>query len=174
MEKLWRRYSLNPSGNKCIAQLVGGPHWREPSVGKLIALEEHLGLDQAYILKAFGKRINHVKSELTACLHKIQSQGKTIAGFGAPAKATTLMYHFGIGPDVINFIVDDSPFKQGLYSPGMHIPVLPSDAIYSKKPDVVVVLAWNFAKPIINNHTRYLEQGGTFIVPLPEVEIIRS
>ena len=84
------------------------------------------------------------------------------------------MYHFGIGPDIIDFIVDDSPLKQNLYAPGLHIPVLPSHAIYDQKPDAVVILAWNFAEPIMKNHTRYLEQGGQFIVPLPEVKLFAS
>jgi len=154
-----------------VAQLKGGPHRVTPSVQALIAREEELGLDRAETLQAFSDKIGRVKAELIALLRDLKSAGGTIAGFGAPAKATTLMYHFGIGPDVIDFIVDDSPLKQGLYSPGMHIPVLPSEAIFSKKPDAVVILAWNFAEPIMRNHARYLEQGGRFIVPLPNVEI---
>lgn len=157
---------------RAVVQLADGPHRREPSVDTLIALEERLGLDRAATLKAFGAKIDAIKSVLTAQLRELKSQGKTVAGFGAPAKATTLMYHFGIGPDVIDFIVDDSPLKQGLFSPGMHIPVLPSAAIYSKKPDAVVILAWNFAESIIRNHGRYLEQGGQFIIPLPTVEVV--
>ncbi len=154
-----------------VAQLKGGPHRVTPSVQALIAREEELGLDRAETLQALGDKIDRVKAELIALLQDLKSQGCSIAAFGAPAKATTLMYHFGIGPDVIDFIVDDSPLKQGLYSPGMHIPVLPSEAIFSKKPDAVVILAWNFAEPIMRNHARYLEQGGRFVVPLPNVEI---
>ena len=81
------------------------------------------------------------------------------------------MHHFCIGPDVIDFIVDDSPLKQGLFSPGMHIPVVPSDAIYKDKPDLLLILAWNFAEPIMANHGKFRDLGGKFIVPLPEVTI---
>ena len=168
------RISSHGGSLRGVAQVAGGPRTVEPSVADLIALEKTLGLDRADTLNAFGARINAVKSELTARLHELKAAGKTIAGFGAPAKATTLMYHFGIGPDIVDFIVDDSPLKQGLYSPGMHIPVLPSSAIYSKKPDAVIILAWNFAEPIMRNHDKYLNQGGTFIVPLPKVKISRS
>lgn len=168
------RISSHGGSLRGVAQVAGGPRTVEPSVADLIALEKTLGLDRADTLNAFGARIDAVKSELTARLHELKAAGKTIAGFGAPAKATTLMYHFGIGPDIVDFIVDDSPLKQGLYSPGMHIPVLPSSAIYSKKPDAVIILAWNFAEPIMRNHDKYLNQGGTFIVPLPKVKIFRS
>ncbi len=157
-----------------IAQLADGPHLADGTVDAMVARENQLGLHEADTLRQFGGKIDAIRDELTAILAALKQAGKTVAGFGAPAKATTLMYHFGIGPDVIDFIVDDSPLKQGLFSPGMHIPVLPSTAIYSKKPDAVVILAWNFAEPIMRNHVRYLEQGGQFIVPLPTVEVVEQ
>ena len=165
------RVSSHGGSLRCVAQLKGGPHAIQSSIGERIDHEQALGLDQEDTLLAFGDKINGVKVQLTALLNDLKDEGKTIAAFGAPAKATTLMYHFGIGPEMIDFIVDDSPLKQGLFSPGMHIPVLPSEAMYSKSPDAIVILAWNFAKPIMRNHAHYLEQGGRFIVPLPSVEI---
>jgi hypothetical protein len=81
------------------------------------------------------------------------------------------MYHFGIGPETIDFIVDDSPWKQGLYTPGLHIPVLPSAAIYERKPDYVIILAWNFAPAIMEKHAGFRQAGGRFIVPIPEIEV---
>ncbi len=81
------------------------------------------------------------------------------------------MYHFGIGGDAIDFIVDDSPLKQGLYSPGSHIPVVASDALYERRPDYVLILAWNFAQAIMDKHSAFLDAGGRFIVPLPELKI---
>jgi hypothetical protein len=108
---------------------------------------------------------------LTAVLKDLKAHGKSIAGFGAPAKATTLMYHFGLGPDVIDFIVDDSPLKQGLFTPGHHIPVLPSAALYERNPGYVLILAWNFAGPIMKNHEKFTRAGGHFIVPLPKVQV---
>jgi hypothetical protein len=112
-----------------------------------------------------------LRDALVDLLTSLIQEGKSIAGFGAPAKATTLMYHFNLGPDIIDFIADDAPLKQGLYSPGLHIPVLSGQAIYDKKPDYVVLLAWNFAPQIMANHPNYLESGGHFIVPLPELRI---
>ncbi|MDA0241506.1 MAG: class I SAM-dependent methyltransferase [Proteobacteria bacterium] len=153
-------------------QHQGGPHAANASVQDLIALEQRLGLDQAATYINFGNAIDARKQELTTLLTAIKADGKRIAGFGAPAKATTLMYHFGIGPKVIDFIVDDSPLKQNLYSPGLHLPVVSSDRLYAEKPDYVVILAWNFAEPIIKNHTKFSDGGGKFIVPLPEVRVI--
>ena len=83
------------------------------------------------------------------------------------------MYHFELGSNILDFIIDDSPLKQGLLSPGLHVPILDSSALYDNSPDAVVILAWNFAEPIMNNHVRYLDQGGQFIVPLPTVEVIK-
>jgi len=165
------RVSSHGGSLRGTAQLAGGPHAVDDSVAAAISSEADLGLHTAETLKRFGAKIDRVRDELTAVLGEMKRAGKRIAAFGAPAKATTLMYHFGIGPDVIDFIVDDSPLKQGLFSPGMHIPVLPSEAIYSKTPEAVVILAWNFAEPIMRNHARYLERGGRFIVPLPKVEV---
>ncbi|MBT7771355.1 MAG: class I SAM-dependent methyltransferase [Rhodospirillales bacterium] len=145
------------------------PWSRDPSVDELIALEAEMKLDDADTLRTFSAQIDAIGADLSRRLRTLKSEGKKIAAFGAPAKATTLMYHFGIGADIIDFIVDDSPLKQNLYSPGMHIPVLPSAALYERNPDAVVILAWNFAEPIMENHAAYLEAGGTFIVPLPTV-----
>jgi SAM-dependent methyltransferase len=154
-----------------IAQKAGGKHPVDASVGELVAMEERLGLDKPETFQAYARRIDALKSELGGLLRKLKSQGKSIAGFGAPAKATTLMLHFGLGPDLIDFIVDDSPLKQGLYSPGQHVPVLASGAIYESKPDYLLILAWNFAPSIMAKHKAYAEGGGHFIVPLPKLEV---
>lgn len=157
---------------RALAQLAGGPHPVEPSVVKFIQREESLGLDKAATLKGFSAKINKLRDELNALLKKLKAEGKRIAAFGAPAKATTLMLHFGIGPEFVDFIVDDSPLKQGLYSPGFHIPVVPSAEIYARQPDYLVILAWNFAEPIIAKHAQFRQNGGHFIVPVPSVRIV--
>ena len=154
-----------------FAQLKGGPRAADGSVDALIALEQRLGLDRAETLAAFGRKIDAVGDSLRALLNDLKKRGKRVAGFGAPAKATTLMIHFGLGPDTIEFIVDDSPLKQGLFSPGLHVPVLSSEAIYARRPDYLLILAWNFARPIMDKHARFAAEGGHFIIPLPSVEV---
>ena len=165
------RVSSHGGSLRAVAQKAGGKRPVSDNVDGLIALERSMGLDKAATYRDFGARIDIVKAELASLLLEKKDQGRSIAAFGAPAKATTLMHHFGIGPDLIDFIVDDSPLKQGLYSPGMHIPVLPSQAIYDRKPDDIVILAWNFAAPIMEKHQAFRQAGGRFIVPLPNVVV---
>lgn len=155
-----------------IAQLKGGPRPVGESVTAAVAEEERRGLDKADTFRAYARQVDALKDELGTLLRGLKAEGKRIAGFGAPAKATTLMYHFGIGPELIDFIVDDSPLKQNLYSPGMHIPVLSSAAIAEKKPDYLLILAWNFARPIIAKSSAFRDAGGKFIIPIPKVEVV--
>ncbi len=154
-----------------IAQLNGGPRPIGASVAEAVANEKRLGLDRAETFERFAERVETLKLELGSRLRGLKAAGHSIAGFGAPAKATTLMYHFDIGPNVIDYIVDDSPLKQGLYTPGLHIPVLPTEQMYARRPDYMIVLAWNFARPIMEKHAAFRDQGSHFIVPLPNVEI---
>ena len=164
------RVSSHGGSLRAVAQKAGGGREGSRSVSELIDLEHKMGLDKAETYRDFGVRIDVLKAELSTLLCEKKAAGRTIAAFGAPAKATTLMYHFGIGPDLIDFIVDDSPLKQGLYSPGMHIPVVPSSMIIERKPDDIVILAWNFAIPIMEKNKDFTESGGQFIVPLPSLE----
>jgi SAM-dependent methyltransferase len=154
------------------AQLTGGPNAVSPHVAELEALERQHGLDKAETFRRFAAKIEGLKVELSSLLKKLKAEGKQIAGYGAPAKATTLMHHFGLGPEFVDFIVDDSPLKQGLYSPGLHIPVLPAASIAERKPDYLLVLAWNFADSIIGKLKDYSAGGGKFIVPVPSVKVI--
>jgi len=166
---------VEPHGGslRAVAKLRGGPAPRQPRVDELIALEARLGLHAPDAFRRLFERVEQRKQELTGLLVRLKAEGKRIAGFGAPAKATTLMHHFGIGPETVEYIVDDSPWKQGLYTPGTHIPIVPSSHLYdaAHRPDAVVILAWNFAESIMQTHKRFHEQGGRFIVPLPTVEM---
>ncbi len=154
-----------------FVQLNGGPHKKSPSVSKAINSELNLKLNQSETFKAYAKIINAMKKELLNLLLDIKSHGKTIAGYGASVGSTTLIYHFNLG-DFLDFLVDDNPAKHNLVSPGLHIPVLPSNVIYEKKPDYVLILAWRYVEPIMQKHQSYLEQGGHFILPLPKIKII--
>jgi SAM-dependent methyltransferase len=155
-----------------IAQLKGGRHQIGPSVEAALAAEDAASLSKFETYVAFASKIDALGQALRSLLANVKQAGHRIAGFGAPAKATTLMYHFGIGPEQIDFIVDDSPLKQGLYTPGLHVPVLDSSAIATRKPDYLLLLAWNFAAPIIARNQRFRDNGGKFIVPLPDLVVV--
>jgi SAM-dependent methyltransferase len=115
-------------------------------------------------IKKLGKDLNKILKEYKAA-------GKSIAIYGTPAKATTLMYALDVDESIIDFAVDDAPLKQGTFTPGKHIPVMPSSAIQEKNPDVLLVLAWNFADSIMDK-CRKSGYKGKFIIPLPELRII--
>jgi len=152
-------------------QIIGGPHKVSTSVNKLIELETKEKLDQPETIKSFATKIKKLKNELGNILTNYKNQGKTIAGFGAARSGTTLITQMGIGK-LLDFIVDDSPEKQGKFTPGDHILVKSTNAIYEKKPDYLFILAWVHAKKIIENNKRYLDEGGHFIICFPEVRII--
>lgn len=166
------RVDTHGGSMRVVAQRDGGPWQRQPTVADLLEDEARSGLDRPSTLRAFGKRIDGLKDELTSVLATLRRSGERIAGFGAPAKATTLMHHFDLGPDIIEFIVDDSPRKQGLLTPGLHVPVLPVAALYERRPQNLLVLAWNFADSIRLRHSRFVSEGGRMIIPLPKIEVV--
>jgi len=165
---------ISPQGGsiRVMVQKRGGAIERDSSVGALIALEHELELDKAETLFKFDRKISQVRDKLQKLLSSLKEDGKTIAGFGAPTKATTLMAHFGLDETLLDFIVDDNPLKQGLFTPTTHIPVLSADELYERKPDYLLILAWNFAEPIMKMHQKYRDEVGQFILPMPEPEII--
>jgi hypothetical protein len=155
-----------------VVQLAGGPRRVEPSVAAFIEGEQRIQLDRPDAFHRLARQVEGFKAELLGLLRRLKKEGKRIAGFGAPAKTTTLMYCLGFEPGLVDFIVDDSPLKQGLYTPGMHIPVVPAQELYDRRPDYVVILAWNFARAIVQKHAAFRDGGGRFIIPLPKVEIV--
>ena len=157
---------------RVISQLKGGKYTISSSVERLIKEEKILGLDSLVTYQKFSENIYDVGKKLKQVLKEIKLQGKSIIGYGAPAKATTLMHHFEIGEDIVDFIVDDSEWKHYLYTPGKGIPIVPQNFIRDKNPDYILILAWNFSKSIIEKNSEFKSKGGKFIIPLPEVKIV--
>lgn len=164
---------IEPQGGsiRVMAQKAAGKRRRDETVDALIALEHDLGLDRASTVAGFGDRIMVLGERLRTLIRSLKAEGKSIAAYGAPTKATTLLSHFGIGAESLDFVVDDNPFKQGLYLPISHIPVVPTGELHRRQPDFVLILAWNFAGPIMAMHQQYLERGGRFILPMPDPRI---
>ena len=157
---------------RLIAQKCGGRFAPDGSVEVLVALERSLGLDQPATVAAFADRIRLLGEKLRALLASLKGAGKSIAAYGAPTKAVTLLSHFGVGAESLDFVVEDNPMKHGLYLPISHIPVLPTEELYRRKPDYVLILAWNFAESIMAMHRRYADEGGRFILPMPDPQIV--
>ncbi len=142
------------------------------TVEKLLHEEAAAGLYDPQVLLQWNNSIQQNALEIRTLLRGFKSL--KVVGYGAPAKATTLMYSFGLDKEDIEYIVDDNELKQGLLTPGLHIPVSKPSRIYAEMPDYIIILAWNFADSIIEQHAAYLEAGGRFIVPLPSLRIVKK
>lgn len=147
-------------------------HTLNKSVNRFLDLEKRKNLSDINTYLEFAKKVAENKIKLSMLLGRLKRENKSIAGYGAPAKATTLLHFFNIGQETLDFIADDSPFKQGLFTPGKHIPVFAPKELYTRKPDYLLILAWNFAKPIMKMHKKFAENGGKFIVPVPKPKIV--
>lgn len=145
-----------------------GRHKTGKNVDKILKYEKEIGVDNLELYREFAREVYGVRERLKSYVEGIKNQGMSIAGYGAPAKSTTLLNFCGIGSDFLDYIVDENPLKIGLYTPGTHIPVVGPDFIDKKRPDYILILAWNFAEEILAKTKKYSSQGTKFIIPLPE------
>ena len=120
----------------------------------------------------FADEVMQSRRDLLSLLESLKARGKTLAGYGASAKGTTLINYCGIDTRFLEYTVDKSPLKTDLYMPGMHIPVLPPSALYERQPDYLLILAWNFADEIMAQQQAYHDRGGQFIIPIPELKVV--
>ena len=157
-----------------FAQLLSGSmRPKSKLLPEMIAEENRRGISRPKIYRQFFQDIEQRKQATLKYIDKAISDGKTVVAYGASTTTTTLLYHFELG-NRLSYIVDDNLIKQGTYSPGWHIPVLPSTELILRKPDVVVVLAWMYADVIVDRNNQFIEQGGEFLIPLPDVKVINK
>jgi len=123
---------------------------------------------------SFSEQVKETKRKLLAFLIDLKRAGKTIVGYGAPGKGNTLLNYCAIRTDFLDYTVDRSPYKQGKYLPGTHIPVYHPDKIRETKPDYVLILPWNLKDEITEQMAYIREWGGQFIVPIPEVTRVQE
>ena len=142
-------------------------------IQKLIDKEKKLGLRNLATYKNFNERVVSLKFDLWKFFINAQKQGKKVVCYGAPAKGNTLLNYCGIKNDLIEFTVDISPHKQGLYLPGTHIPIYNPSHIKKNKPDYVLILAWNLKKEIMEQMDFIRDWGGKFVTPIPNVRVIQ-
>ncbi|HEY3568990.1 MAG TPA: class I SAM-dependent methyltransferase [Thermoanaerobaculia bacterium] len=141
-------------------------------VADLLAREEAAGLGELEIYRSFGERVQRVKWGLLRFLIESKEAGKSIAGYGAPAKGNTLLNYCGVRTDFLDYTVDRSPHKQGRYLPGVRIPIHGPDRLRETRPDYVLILPWNLKEEIVEQMADIRSWGGRFVVAIPEVEIL--
>ena len=142
------------------------------AVAALLADEVKRGMTGIECYKAFATRVAALREELHRTFAAIKAEGKTVVGYGAPAKGNTLLSYIGFGPEQLAYIADKSPLKQGRVTPGTHIPVVGPERLLADQPDYVLLLAWNFAEEIMAEQAEYRARGGKFILPVPAVKIV--
>jgi SAM-dependent methyltransferase len=142
------------------------------SVKELLAREDAFGLTEIDRYTRFTAQVEETKRDILDLLIGLKRQGKTIAGYGAPGKGNTLLNYCGIRTDFLDFTVDRSPYKQGLFLPGTHIPIFEPEEIDRRRPDYVFILPWNVKDEIVEQMAHIREWGGQFIIPIPRPQII--
>lgn len=180
LDKLFRRHGLFL--NKIKRLLIHGGSLRlfvglkedvHESVRDLIRDEADEGLDKYPFYQHFGEKIQELRKKVRELLAEIKSEGKSIAGYGAAAKGAVMLNFIGVGPDIIDFVVDRNIHKQGKYMPGVRIPICDPAILIEQMPDYVLLLPWNLEKEILSQQTEYLKRGGRFIISVPEPRIVK-
>lgn len=133
--------------------------------------ERAAGLDDVATYAGFADAAVEVKCQVLQFLITARREGRSVAGYGAPAKGNTLLNYCGIGPELLAFTVDRSPHKQGRYLPGVQIPILPPGRIFETRPDYVFILPWNLRDEIVEQLRGVRDWGGRFVVPIPRIQV---
>jgi SAM-dependent methyltransferase len=145
---------------------------KETSLESLLSEEKMWGVGNLAFYTDFSSKVGRLRSELVELLRKLKRQGKRIAVYGASAKGSTLLNYCGIGKETLDYVVDRSTVKQGLYTPGTHLQIHPPEKLLQDMPDYVLLLTWNFADEILAQQAEYRRRRGRFIIPIPSVKVV--
>src|ERR1035437_7289513 len=159
-------------GSLRVFAMRSGAGEASAAVRSLLAEETSVGLCSPEYYTAFAGRVDALGQELRAMLTGLRAEGHTIAAYGAAAKGAVLLNAFGIGTDLISFVADRSPHKQGFLMPGVRIPIVDPDQLVARKPQECLLLAWNFADEILAQQAEYRRLGGKFIIPVPKLTLV--
>ena len=150
----------------------GGARAVDAAVGRWRESEARAGLGRLSTFIDFSRRVQTLRAGISGEVARLNAAGLTVAGYGAPAKASTLLAYCGLGPGQIKWIADRNPLKQNRFTPGSRIPIVDPGWIERDRPDVLILFAWNFAEEIMAQLDGYRRAGGRFLVPVPAVRLV--
>ncbi len=157
---------------RVFVQRNDGPYKIDSSVNNFISAEKIAGLDKEATYLDFAKKVYSIRDNLKEFIGNLRANNKKIAGYGAPAKATTLLNFCGLTKEHISYIVEDNKLKQGLVVPGVRIPIFGRERLDRETPDYIAILAWNFADEILRNNSHYRLKGAKFFIPVPQPTLL--
>lgn len=143
-----------------------------PAVGKFLEREKRLGLNNFKTFSTFSEKVLKNRHKTLELLATLKAKNKRIVGYGAPAKGSTLLNFFGIDGKILDYTIDTTSIKQGLFMPGVHIPIYPPEKLHESKPDYILLLAWNYADAILEKEKDLRKSVVKFIIPVPKVRIV--
>jgi SAM-dependent methyltransferase len=179
VDTLTRRHGLYLNDVEFFGDLHGGTNrwWIGPAeqptdrLAEALAAERAAGMGRIDYYADFGQRVEQLRTDLMKMVHSLVDEGKTIAGYGAAAKGATMVNVMGITSELMPYVVDRNTYKQGRYMPGTHQLIRDPSVLTDEQPDVLLLLAWNFASEIMNQQQAYAEAGGRFLIPVPDPQV---
>jgi SAM-dependent methyltransferase len=165
-----KQNAIHGGSIRVFAQKTGKK--QSPDIARLLSMERREGLDSFETYVKFSGAVAALREKLVELLKMLKSRGARISGYGASAKGNVLLNYCRIGPDMLEYVIDTTPFQQGLFTPGMHIPVSAGSRLREDPTDYTLLLAWNYADDILKKEKEYRQKGGKFIFPVPEPKVV--
>ena len=167
-----QRQSTHGGSNRIFVKKKGGKYSVEKKLIDALSMEKEIGLQSLEPYREFAKNVERSKKELSETLAKLKAEGKKICAYAASSKGTVVLNYCNVGTSLLDYVSDSTPTKQGLYMPGVHVPIVSPGEFTSNPPDYALLLAWNYEKEILEKEKEYRGKGGKFIIHVPYSRIV--